>query len=66
MAYDPVPKCIKCNRTDLKLVSERHRYAESESSRKPISTLSIYQCPCGTGFTHMVLHEAPKSPVATG
>lgn len=61
MAYDPVPRCPKCQETNVKLVSEKHRWDE-RSRKMPITTLSVYNCTCGTGFTHVVKHElAEKS-----
>lgn len=64
MAYDPVPKCPRCRGTTLKLVSEKHRWNE-QSRTKPVSTLSIYGCTCGTGFTHIVKHELAAVPAKT-
>ena len=61
---DSSPKCIRCSGINLKLVNQTHRYSEHSRS-KPISTLSFYQCVCGTGFTRMVHHELPKAPAAS-
>ncbi|HZL89540.1 MAG TPA: hypothetical protein VFB96_14345 [Pirellulaceae bacterium] len=65
MAYDPVPKCPRCGGTDVKLVSQKHRWSENARKSSPVSTLSIYGCPCGTGFTHQVKHELPPAPAKT-
>jgi hypothetical protein len=48
----------------VKLVSEKHRWGE-RTQNTPITTLSIYGCTCGTGFTHLVKHELAKSPDKT-
>ncbi len=61
MANDAVPKCPRCQSTSVKLVSEKHRFSQQPRSR-PITTLSVYGCTCGTGFTHMVRHELAKIP----
>lgn len=64
MAYDPVPRCPRCSNTTLKLVSQRHRFTE-QSRKQPVSTLSIYDCTCGTGFTHQVKHDLSAVPAKT-
>ena len=56
MAYDPIPKCPKCRETNVKLVSQKHRWGE-RTRNTPLTTLSIYLCTCGTGFTHLLKHE---------
>ena len=64
MAYDPVPKCPRCSGTVVKLVSQTHRYTE-QHRRRPVTTLSVYDCACGTGFTHQVKHDLPEDPGKT-
>lgn len=64
MAYDPVPKCPRCSGTSVKLVSQKHRWTD-KSRKDPVSTLSVYGCTCGTGFTHQVKHELPLPPAKT-
>jgi hypothetical protein len=56
------PKCPRCSGIELKLVSEKHRRGNDPRSQ-PVTTLSVYRCSCGTGFTHMVKHE--PVPLAT-
>lgn len=62
MTTHKAPQCPRCQGTELKLVSEKHR-RDSPRSR-PLTTLSIYRCTCGTGFTHMVKHELAALVVA--
>ena len=64
MAYDPVPRCPRCSGRTVKLVRETHRYSEQSRSR-PVSTISVYDCNCGTGFTHQVKHDLPEVPIKT-
>jgi hypothetical protein len=64
MAYDPVPKCPRCCGTAVKLVRQTHRWSD-KSRRDPVSTLSVYDCTCGTGFTHQVKHDEEILPAKT-
>lgn len=64
MAYDPVPRCPRCSSTKLTLVAQQHRYRDP-SRKQPVSTFSIYDCACGTGFTHQLKHDVPETPAKT-
>jgi hypothetical protein len=64
MSSNSIPKCPRCSGTTVKLVSQKHRWSE-KSRNQPVSTLSVYGCTCGTGFTHHVKHELVELPAKT-
>jgi hypothetical protein len=59
MAKQPGPKCPKCGSHDGKLLSTKDAYLNDppEEGEQPISTATVYLCPCGETFTHVAKHR---------
>jgi hypothetical protein len=58
MAKDAAPKCPKCGGCDSKPLSTKDGYLHDppDDGEQPVATATVYLCPCGETFSHVVTH----------
>jgi len=52
----PAPPCPKCGSKNAKLFSSTPQWSafDPHKEKPPTATLQVFNCPCGTSFTHTV------------